>query len=365
MNELQHVFGAKEGATDRLLVSIDNKVHRFWTQATIARSMERGAHSFELSLTDSLEATGLGGHSASARAVQPGMDVTVYVNDEPIIAGYIDDVNVSYSSKSHQLNVTGRSKIGDLIDCTTVGKQFQVGQTLAGIARQLCAPFGIEVSVADSAKDAANEVFKSDQMLDLGQSIWEFLEGLARLKAVLLVSDWSGNLQITRAGADLAEVALVLGENIQSASGHFSARGVFSEYTVTGQQMKTPSTNQDAKAITQNQAKVTAAGRYRPFALSADGPADVAACETRAKWQKNVNESRAKTMTYTVQGWRQTPNGTLWAPNALVSVQDPWMGWDGELLITETRLMLNEGGSTTEIHLLPKGAFDLKPVKGK
>lgn len=365
MSELLHVFGAQDGASDRLRVNIDGKVHTYWTQATIARSMERGAHSFELSLTDSMEATGLGGHGASARAVQPSMSVTVFVNDEQIIAGYIDDVSVSYSSKSHQLNVTGRSKIGDLIDCTTLGKQFQIGQTLAGIARQLCEPFGIQVSVADSAKDAANEVFNSDQMLDLGQSIWAFLEGLARLKAVLLVSDLSGNLQITRAGADMADVALVLGKNIQSASGRFSAQGVFSEYTVTGQQMKTPSTNQDAKGITQNQAKVSASGRYRPFALSADGPADVAACETRAKWQKNVNESRANTMTYTVQGWRQTPNGKLWAPNALVSVQDPWMGWDGELLITETRLMLNEGGSTTEIHLVPKGAFDLKPVKGK
>ncbi|MBJ7537160.1 phage baseplate assembly protein [Marinomonas transparens] len=345
---------------DELIVHIGGKVHSYWTQATIARSMERGAHSFDLSLTDSFEIADSAMQNALVRSVQPGMDVAVLINDEQIVAGYVDDVNVSYDGKSHSLNITGRSKIADLIDCSGAGQQFQLGQSLTDIANTLCQPFGIQVSVADSATSAANEPFKSDQMLDLGQPIWEFLEGLARLKAVLLASDADGNLVITRAGAKMADVALVLGENIKTASSTFSDRSVFSEYSVYGQQAKNPSTNQDAKAITQNKGNASAEGvRYRPFAVSADIPSDTAACETRAKWQKNVFESRAKSMTYTVQGWRQRPNGKLWEPNALVSVEDPWLGWDGELLITETRITLDEGGSNTQIHLMPKGAFDL------
>lgn len=352
--------------SDALIVHIGGKVFSFWTKATIARSIERGAYSFELTLTDSFE-TDASKSKNPVRTIAPGMAVKVFINDEQIVAGYIDDVNPSYNKNTHTLNVTGRSKVGDLIDCSTIGKQFKIGQTFLQIATALCTPFGINIVVDDSAKVAANKVFKANHMLDVGQTIWEFLEELARIKAVLLFSNSAGDLVVTRAGTTISDVALVLGQNIEAASGTFSDRAVFSDYTVCSQQSNNPMLNLDSTANTQPKATVSNTGiRYRPFVVSSDNPADIATCKTRAEWQKNVSEGRAKTVVYTVTGWRQKLGGKLWTPNQLIAVNDPWMGWNDQRLIVETRIILDpEAGSTTEIMVMPKGAFDMVPVAEK
>ncbi len=347
---------------DVLYVHIDGNVHSFWTKATVARSIERGAYSFELTLTDSFESN----TETSPRVIKRGQAVEIFINKEKILTGYIDDVNPSYNATTHTLQVTGRSKIGDLIDCSTEGKQFKIGQTLLQIATALCSDFAIDVIVDDSATAAANEAFTSDHMLDIGQPIWEFLEELARIKAVLLVSNSGGNLVITRAGSALADVALELGVNILAASGTFSHRNVFSEYTVCAQQASNPLTLVDSTAKTQPKATVASdLERHRPNVLSADNPSDTAACKTRAEWQKNVSESRAESVVYTVQGWRQKDGGILWQPNSLVSVKDGWMDWNGQFLMPETRIVLDENGSFTELKVTPKSAFDLVPENEK
>lgn len=352
--------------SDQLIVHIDGKVFTFWTKATIARSIERGAYSFELTLTDSFEQD-VSKTKNPARTIKEGMSVSVFINDEQILTGYIDDVNPSYNKTSHSLSVTGRSKIADLIDCSTVGKQFKSGQTFLQIAKGLCADFDINIIVDDSAKVAANEPFKANHMLDVGQTIWDFLEGLARIKAVLLISNSAGDLVITRAGTKLADVALVLGQNIEAASGTFSDRAVFSEYTVCSQQANSPVLILDSVANTQPKATVANAGiRHRPFVISSDNPADIATCKTRAEWQKNVSEGRSQSVVYTVTGWRQKPNGELWTPNQLVAVDDSWMGWNDQRLIVEARIILDsESGSSTEVMVMPKGAFDLVPESEK
>lgn len=344
--------------SDFLYVHVDGKVHSYWTQATIARSIERGAYSFELTLTDSFESN----NKTSPRVIKPEQAVEIFINDEKIISGYIDDVNPSYNATTHTLQVTGRSKVGDLIDSSTDGKQFKIGQSLLQIANVCCLGFGINVIVDDSAKDAAKEPFKTNHMLDIGQPIWEFLEELARIRAVLLVSDSDGNLVITRAGSVMSEVALELGVNIKAASGTFSNRGVFSQYTVCAQQPNAPMLLNDSAANTQPKGTVkNTSGRYRPYVTSSDNPTDSAGCITRAQWQKNVSESRAKSIVYTVQGWRQTEDGKLWQPNSLVAIKDHWMGWNDQYLIPETRILLDEKGSTTELLVMPKNAFDLVP----
>lgn len=344
--------------SDRLYVYIEGKVHSFWTKATIARSIERGAYGFQLTLTDSFE----NNTQTSPRVIKRGQAVEIFINKEKILTGYIDDVNPSYSLKTHTLMITGRSKVADLIDCSTNGKQFKVGMRLRQIVSVCCLPFGINVTVDPSAETAANEPMKAEHMLDVGQPIWEFLEELARIKAVLLVSDNDGNLVITRAGSSFSEVALVLGENILGASGTFSNISIFSEYTVNGQQGSTPLKLVGVPDKTQPKGTVkNSTGRYRPYVISSDNPVDAADCKTRAQWQKNVNESRAESVVYTVQGWRQKESGSLWNPNVLVPVKDDWMDWHGNYLMVEARISLDDKGSTTEIRVMPEGAFGLVP----
>lgn len=339
---------------DQLIMVIDGTPHRGWTRASIGRSIERGPHQFDLTLTDNWS----GRSTVSPRSVRAGMPVQAYINDDLVLSGYIDDVDPQYDKENHTLRARGRSKLGDLVDCSTEGRTFD-SQSLLQICTALCQPFGISVSVDSSAKDAANQVFKGKQYtLDLGEAIWDFLEELARIRAVLLTSDSNGNLVITRAGIGRADIALELGKNIEMASGTFSSRELFSDYIVTAQQPSTPQLQLEGVDNSQPKARVKAGGRFRPLVISNDNPGDIAACQMRAEWQRNVHEGRAAGVVYTVTGWRQTPGGRLWAPNELIHVNDDWMGWNDERLIVETRINLDaETGSNTEIRVMPKGAF--------
>lgn len=341
--------------SDELILLVDGTPHRGWKGLTVSRSIERGPNDFEVSMTDRWDAK----TTATPKTIRAGMPVQVYINDDLICNGYIDDVDPQYGETEHSLGVRGRSKIGDLVDCSTEGTQFP-RMSLFGIANQLCAPFGIKVSASAGANTAAKQVFNKPQSLDLGQPIWEFLEDLARVRALLLTSTPEGNLLLTRAGAGTADMTLELGKNIKSGSANFSSRELFSDYIVTAQQPKTPLIGPEDTSQPKGSAK--GAGRYRPYVISADSGGDIADCRTRAEWQRNVHFGRSQSVVYTITGWRQTDAGRLWIPNELVPVKDAWSGIDKELLIVETRLRLSEEGRTTEIRVMPREAFDLLPL---
>jgi prophage tail gpP-like protein len=351
---------------DQLIVVIDGETHKGWLQAQVSRSIQRGPHSFSLSLTDRWGSK----ESASPRSIKVGMTAELFINDELLISGYIDDVAPSYDDKTHSIKIKGRSKLADLVDCSSAGKQFK-NQSLMSICNTLCKPFGINVLVSNEAKSDANKVFTGrTHTLDLGQTLWDFLEELAKIRGVLLTSNASGDLVILRAGTAKAEVALALGKNIKAAKGSFNSTELYSEYNVSGQQPSAPkdlgfigAKVSQPKAQAKAQVKSKGINRYRPFYVSSDNPLSVAQCQSRADWQKNVHEGRAESISYTLSGWRQTVNGKLWQPNELVEVVDAWMGMDDERLIVETVFTLNESGSNTDLTLMPKSAFAKKPAE--
>lgn len=344
-------------STDQLVMVIDGMPHTGWKTASISRSIERGPHSFNLQLSEVWNT----GTTITRKAIQRGMTLQAYVNDDLLLNGYIYGLEPSYDAQNHTITVRGRSRLGDIVDCSTTGQSFS-GQSLQQICQALCKPFNISVLVDPSARAAAGQVFIKSKRLDVGEPIWEFLEELARIRAVLLTSNVNGDLVITRAGKGYADVALELGKNVNTASGTFSDEALFSEYTVTAQQANEPGGLFGGEDTVLPMATTLGTGRYRPMAFAADEDMDLAGCKTRAEWQRNVHEGRSQSVVYNVSGWRQKPDGRVWIPNELVTVNDPYQGWlNQERLIVESRLMLNDQGRRTELRVMPKGAFDLVP----
>jgi prophage tail gpP-like protein len=340
---------------NELILVVDGKLYKGWKRVAVSRSVEQGPHQFEVEAAPDLDA------DRGIFAIEDGMAVEIYVDDDLVTTGYIDDVDVAYDKRSSSVTVRGRSKLGDLVDCSTVGQQVKAGQTLAGIASKLCAEFGIAVVVDNSADAPANKKFAStDLTLDAGQPIWEFLEELARVRGVMLMSTATGGLLITRSGNGKAAVALELGGNILAAKGSRSHRSLFSEISVTGQQPAFITS--DTSATSQSGATEPGdATRYRPFVLFSDSPSDAANCQAQARHRRRIGYGRSRQIIYTVQGWRQTDGGNLWQPNQLVQINDSRNQLiNATRLITETRLMMDiRAGRTTEITVMPPEAFDL------
>lgn len=331
-----------------IVLTLNSTRHLGWQSISLARSIERVAANFELKLSHKWA-------DAEPPTIISGQPCTLHLGNELLLTGYSDTVAPAYDSQSHSLAVQGRSRPGDLVDCSLVGREFK-NLSLLQIAQKLCAPFGITVSaVADVG--APFTVVR----LATGQPIFDFLEQLARIRAVRLVSNAEGHLIITTAGTGYADTALTFGKNIKRAAGSFDVSQVFGDYFVTAQQdgVTLGATEQADANGTASDAHVT---RYRPTAIELDGPGDIAACNRRAQWERNTRSGRSGTVTYTVAGWQQTEGGRTWVPNELVQVSDPWNRINGERLITETRLIKDMQGERTEITVMRPEAFKLIPL---
>jgi prophage tail gpP-like protein len=341
---------------NELVLRVDGRNYIGFKDVVLLRSIEQGPHQFELKIAPDLNT------NAGVFEVEDGMSCQAYIDDDLLLTGAVDDINVDYDSQTHEITVIGRSKCGDLADCSTTGQQIKAGQTLLSVARQLCKPFGISVIVDSSATAAANQSFTAtDLTLDAGQLIWEALEELARIRAVLLISDAAGNLVITRSGTGTADVPLVLGANIKAASAQRSHRSLFSEYTVAGQAANWATLS--AEANSQSKSTITGdARRYRPSVIVTDQSVDNAACKARAEWQRRVSYGRSRSINYTMRGWRQAGDeGRIWMPNELVRVTDKFSGLDNtQRLITAVATNLTaRSGRTSTLTVMPKAAFDL------
>lgn len=320
-----------------------------WKTYRIGLGMQQLAGSFDLLLTERWAG------QAVRRELPEGAPCRLYYDDELLITGYIDRVNPSYNAQDHSLNVSGRDKTADLVDCSAPATQW-IGRGLVDVARELCAPFGI--TVIDQAN--ANAPFKSLKPND-GETVFEMLDQAARIRGVLLITDGRGNVLITRAGRSRSHDALILGENIAQASGNRDLTDVFSRYTLKGQAKGDDDDFGETVATVKAQANDSRIKRHRPLTLIADGPLDAAAARERVTWERNVRWGRSQAITYTLNNHRQS-NGALWRPNSLTRVQDQYCYLhDAERLITDLTYILDEQGERTELTVMPKEAFDLLP----
>lgn len=330
----------------RLLV--DGVLYGGWLRIRIQRSMEQAAGQFELGVTERWEG------QDTPRPIAPGAECKVLVDGAPVITGHVDDVRISYDGGEHSVDVSGRDATGDLVDCSAPSTQFS-GRTLAEVARDLCRPFGVGVTVAADVGGAFTRLKNNE-----GDSVFETLEAAARVRAVLLLSDGLGNLVLARAGTGRVATVLALGENVTSCRGDFSLRDRFSEILVKGQTHGTDTWNGEASAQPLGAARDSRVPRRRPLTVLAEENIDPAAAQTRAEWEVSVRFGRSRRITYTTPGWSHA--GGLWTPNTLVPVRDAYLGLDCDLLLAEVVLLLDGQGARAELTLCPAEAFRLIPV---
>lgn len=338
---------------DDVILSLGGQRHSGWKSVRIIESLDRVAHSFELSLSDKWS----DGASADRRTIVAGMPCNVSIDNQVLISGYVDEVAPRYNATAHSIDVVGRSKAGDLVDCSTEGQSFN-GQTLLQIARALAQPFGIEVSVA-AGVDIGPAI--TTARLEPGQPIFEFLEEWARIRALRFVSDANGNLVITRAGVGRTVDSVALGVNVRDAGGNLSVRDRYSLYTAVAQSAEFDDENFNAQVTGAANDDWGGLARHRPYTFMVENAADAGAAKQRADWQRRTAYGRSQGIVYTLTGWRQS-NGELWQFNTLASVVDAWAGVNGDRLIVEVSRVLDDQGRRTELRVMPKEAFDLNPL---
>ena len=354
---------------DTLYLQVNGKLYGGWKDMLINSSIETISGNFDLGYFYSWE-------GQEALPINDGDACEVRMGDDVVLTGYVDEANDTLDGGSHDLQVTGRDKTGDLVDCSAIHSPDQwSGQTLEAIAAILCKPFDIPVK-AETDTGAPFPTVK----LQPGETVFAVIERLCRMRAVLPVSDGQGGLLLTAAGkGGRAYSALVEGENIKHIQRVKSQKDRFSQYIIKGQQSGLTATlggdievltvdgETAARAAAPASGKATDEGitRYRPMLLVSEGEASGHSPQTRALWEASVRAGRGLRVEVTVQGWRQG-DGTLWRPNFEVHVKSPTLGLDDMLLIVSCAYSCNEDGTNTGLSLARPDAFlQLPPAKPK
>jgi prophage tail gpP-like protein len=331
-------------------LKVDGMLYGGWQSIRIQRSIEQIAGTFELSVTERW------GGQNTPRPIRPGADCQVLIDDVPVITGYVDDVQIGYDASSHTMSVSGRDKTGDLVDCTAINFEFP-DHTILSAAERLCKPYGITVTTETDAPEKFSTYEQNP-----GDSVFAALDGAAKIRGVMLISDGNGGLVIARASTDRLPALLATGENILYASATFSHKDRYSEYTVTShQELEDGPTYAETGFLIKATSQDPSIQRHRPLTVLADRLIDRQQTQQRADWERNVRYGKSQQLQVTVQGWKYDDTN-IWPINRLVAVKDDYIGIDADQLITGVSLLLDDSGTRAELTLMPREAFDLVPL---
>lgn len=375
----------------------DNKVrlvvnghdeYAFWESVQIESALNTLARTFAISLTAKLPSS-----DVAIKKFSPSDRVQLFIGQDLVLTGYIDATPISYDANNATFTIQGRSKTADLVDCTVMYPNCEIkrsskqnwatttivedgrliphpkntaiswrNEKLETIIAQLIAPYDIDLRIVGEQ----HLDFRVNHDVGLLEGVLEALQHMVKRKDLLIHDNECGNLIIDTKGAYRAYDALILGQNVLSASANFDAKKLFSVYKVKGQ--SSGSNTKMGTAINGYDGTYynTDVKRLRYKCEKYQGQATDALCYEQAENNSRYESGQFLKTTYTVQGWRQG-NGELWKINSLVSVTDPILDLDNiTFLISKVSFSLNnDSGMTTTLEVVPPYGFDKdKDIQG-
>lgn len=355
-----------------------------WTDVTITAGITMAARSFSVGVTYRWPEA-----KTVLNAFDLGDPCEVWIGSDPVITGYIFANPISYGANFVRVQVAGRSKTADIIDCCPmaaavssatsedsspwasmklVGPSGPVStpatpkaaqwknQKVEQIAADLCAPYGVEVVAQVSTGDPIPQ-----HAVQPGETVFESISRLLTIGQLMATDDEAGRLVFTKPGA-LGEASggLELGVNILSGSMKRDASNVFSSYIVEGQRAGSDLAFGAAAAHLRAEIEDVETKRYRMLALTHSGSLTPDLCRQIASFEQRRRRALLRAVSYTVVGWRDA-QGRLWRPNTLVAVRDGLFGFERTLLLSEVTYTLSEQGMSATLNLAPQDAFEAEP----
>lgn len=283
--------------------------------------------------------------------------VSILADGELALTGWVDDDGPSEDRRDHRVTITGRSRGGDLVDCSHYresddGWEWE-GQTALQIAQDVVAPFeGISVS-SPLSFDAIDE-FRAT----MGDTAFMVIEELARREGVLMVALPDGSISLERAARDREPFVLNC-PTTTTARHSYSQR--FSEYHARGQQHGYDNADADDAADVRGSITDDKVARYRPRIIQPEGSVTQAEALRRIQWQRARDRGDSLTLRLRLPGF-QSPSGEIWRVNRRLWVERPRFSVQHELLIAAVAFTSdNTDGDMTELLLKPPAAYEPEP----
>lgn len=327
-----------------------------WTAMSVTRSIERMSGEFNVRLSRNAD----DGVVTLSDALAPGAAAAVEIGTETLLDGFIDAVNHSFDARTSEIEIAGRDKTADLIDCAaTVDGPFEFANIrLDKVVEKIIKPFGLKLTV-----DADVGASFKRLAIQPGETAFEFIDRACRYRAVMAVSDGIGGIVIVKPSAEKSPGRIVRGENVLRGDMSLDEAERMSLYVVKAQAEPTSAdTPAGETAQSEGRAVDVEVTRYRPTVIVGENQGYDMTLKERATWERRIVSARSRRATYTVQGW-EAAAGVLWKPNSLVRVIDKPSGLDREMLIVAVNFTRDAQGTITVIDLALPDAFAIAAEK--
>lgn len=320
-----------------------------WSQIRVTRSLDTLCGSFEFNATQRSP------FNMSEWPIKMGAACSVKVAGKLVITGYIEDININYDKDSHSVQIAGRDKTADLVDCTRAKKEwsFGEGQRVSNIIKKLIEPHGIELVIDTPAENGASKIFQYSVKFDTGAPLIDYILSIVKKFGLFPIATPEGKLLLTTGDATKqAGTMLERGVNILSGGLKQSNKEVYSVYLSVGQlggKDNISPKNFTYKSIFDGDFGLVT--RYRPLANIPDVGGDTKRARDQAYWEAKYRAANARLLGYSVQGWTQS-NGDLWEPHSLVFVTDELFNdATRQFLINACEYLQTEKGTITSMQL--------------
>lgn len=299
-----------------------------------------------------------------------GDSCKVSVDGETVLTGFIEVIDVSYDDDSHTINVSGRDKTGDLADSTidTIPDISGENLTLKLLIERVIKSLELDLQVIDEVEPEPFNVAVDIAAPEPGDNAFQFIEGYARKRQVLLTSNADGNIVIasnseTNAIGAVQHIIGATDNNVLSANFSFDTTGRFNLYKIKSSLNPTSLNNAGdtdlASLVNQRGGVFDIDIRTgRQLILISETSLSNAECERRAKWEADIRKARGLLYSATVEGFRS--GNELWQINRLYQIVDDFVGKEETMLCNSISFNYDlDSGSTTELGFVGRKAYTL------
>lgn len=347
-----------------ITLAIDGKQYQTYESISFGKSLDDITGSFEFSFAKAPEQT---------LPFKVDSICQIYIDNVKMLEGRIEVINGNGSSNKNSISVSGRSTLADIVDSTIGGNiEFKAPISLVGVANQTLSKLGITgIKVINNVPGLAD--FSSSDLISAktGQNLFEFLEGYARKRQVLISSNNIDTIIFTRASTTLNNTPLIHkvandSNNVESYDFSYDITKRFNQYVFWSQ--GNPTTDPDAVNFNITVSTVSVKDKATDSEIHpnrilnqlSEQSTDQDGLNDRAAWELNVRKARSFTYSAQVTG-HYNQNKQLWDINKLIKVIDDFAGVNSSFLINSVKFELSAQGSCTHITVVRPDAYSLPP----
>ena len=299
----------------------NGKKYQGWQNITINRSMLSIADTFSMSIYNGDEIDINGGDS-----------IQIFKDGVPFLTGYVDTYKLSIADSKRPLQISGRSKSCDLVDCNIVENKQYINSTPLQIIEDLINVF--DLTVSSSLTLDTIELFETKN----NETFFNAINRLCKQTNTLPISDEYGNITITKNENNTSDIVLK-DEDLLTLDFSQDYSNRYSSYTYRKEAIVT-----DVTDFTSEDEDIT---RYRPFV---DTNSEDRTNEDLANWKNNNSKAKSLNLSCSLNSWDYDINTIISFDTEIVK---------GSFLIKDISYSKGDSGTISRLTLVDKGLFDV------